>query len=49
MGKFTFFLVVLGLHCYSQALSRSREWGSVFTVVHRLLVAVASLLAGPRL
>ena len=49
MGKFIFLLVVLGLDCYSQALSHSSKWGLIFLVGHRLLMAVASLPAEPRL
>ena len=49
MGKLIFVLVVPGLHCSLQALSRSSEWGLAFPVAHRLRVAVASLPAEPRL
>ena len=38
-----YFLVVLGLHCCSQAFSRG-EWELLFIAVHRILIAVASLV-----
>ena len=39
-----YFLVVLGLHCCSQAFSRCGEWELLFIAVHRILIAVASLV-----
>ena len=39
------FLAVLGLRCCAQAFSSCSEWGLLFVVVRRLLIAVASLLA----
>ena len=39
------FLAALGLHCCTRAFSSCGEWGLLFTVVHWLLVAVASLFA----
>ena len=39
------FLAPLGLHCFTQAFSRGREWTLCFAVVHRLLLVVASLVA----
>ena len=44
-----FFLAALGLHCCTQAFSSCGERGLLFTAVHRLLIAVASLVAGHRL
>ena len=43
--KFYLFLAVLGLCCCARAFSSCGEWGLLFVVVHRLLVAVASLVA----
>ena len=39
------FLAVLGLRCCAQAFSSCGEWGLLFIVVRRLLIAVASLVA----
>ena len=39
------FLAVLGLHCCAQAFSVCSERGLLFIAVHRLLIAVASLVA----
>ena len=39
------FLAVLGLRCCTRAFSSCSEWGLVFVVVRRLLIAVASLIA----
>ena len=38
------FLVVLGLHCYTWALSSCVEWGLLFVVECGLLIAMASLV-----
>ena len=38
------FLVVLGLRCCTRAFSSCGEQGLLFVVVHRLLIAVASLV-----
>ena len=43
------FLAVLGLRCCARAFSSCGERGLLFVVVHRLLVAVASLVAEHRL
>ena len=43
--KFYLFLAVLGLCCCARAFSSCGERGLLFVVVHRLLVAVASLVA----
>ena len=43
------FLAGLGLYCCARAVSSCGEWGLVFVVVHRLLVAVASLVVEHRL
>ena len=40
-----FFLAALGLYCCAQAFSSCSERGLLFIVVHRLLIAVASLVA----
>ena len=40
-----YFLAVLGLHCCMQAFSSHGEQGLLFVAVHRLLIAVASLVA----
>ena len=40
-----FFLPVLGLSCCTQAFSSCGEWGLLLVAVHRLLIAVASLVA----
>ena len=40
------FLVALGLHCCTRAFSSCSERGLLFAVVHRLLIAVASLYCG---
>ena len=43
---FYLFLAVLGLlHCCAWAFSSCGEWGLLFVVVRRLLIAVASLVA----
>ena len=42
---FILFVAALGLHCCVQALSRCGERGILFVAVHRLLTAVASLVA----
>ena len=43
------FLAVLGL-CYCMwAFSSCREWGLLFVAVHRLLIAVVSLVVEPGL
>ena len=46
---FILFLAVLGLHCCGWASSSCSEQGLLFIVVHRLLIAVASLVAEHRL
>ena len=38
------FLAMLGLHCCMWAFSSCSGWGLLFTAVHRLLIAVASLV-----
>ena len=38
------FLAALGLRCCAQAFSSCGEWGLLFVVVCRLLIAVASLV-----
>ena len=38
------FLAALGLRCCKRAFSSCVEWGLLFVVVHRLLIAVASLV-----
>ena len=38
-------MAALGLHCCAQAFSNCGEWGLLFIVVHRLFIAVASLVA----
>ena len=43
------FLSVLGLCCCTRAFSSCGEWGLLFFEVHRLLFAVASLVAEHRL
>ena len=43
--KFYFFLVALGLCCSEWAFSSCGERGLLFIVVHRLLIATASLVA----
>ena len=43
------FLAVLGLRCCAQAFSSCGEWELLFLAVHRLLIAVASLVAEHRL
>ena len=42
-------MLVLGLRCCTWAFSSRGEWGLLLIVVHRLLTAVASLVAGHRL
>ena len=47
-GNFFFinlFLAVLGLRCGARAFSSCGEQGLLFVMVHRLLIAVASLVA----
>ena len=39
------FLAALGLRCCVQAFSSCSEWGLLFVAVHRLLIAVDSLVA----
>ena len=39
------FLAALGLHCCARAFARCGEWGLLFIAVHRLLIAVVSLVA----
>ena len=43
---FNLFLAVLGLRCCARAFSSGGERGLLFIVVHGLLIAVASLVAG---
>ena len=43
------FLAALGLCCCTWAVSSCSEWGLLFVAVHRLLIAVASLVAEHRL
>ena len=43
------FLVVLGLRCWAWAFSGCSERGLLSVAVHRLLIAVASLVAEHRL
>ena len=38
-------MAVLGLHCCAQAFFSCGEWGLLFIAEHRLLIAVASLVA----
>ena len=38
-------MAVLGLHCCARAFSSCSEWGLLFIVVRRLLIAMASLAA----
>ena len=49
LGKFylfnLFILVILGLHCCTRAFSSCSEWGLLFIMVSRLLIAMASLVA----
>ena len=40
------FLAVFGLRCCTQAFSSYGKWGLLFVVVHRLLIAGASLCCG---
>ena len=42
---FLFILVALGVHCYARAFSSCGEQGLLFVEMHRLLTAVASLVA----
>ena len=37
-------MAALGLHCCAWAFSNCGEWGLLFVVVCRLLIAVASLV-----
>jgi len=46
---FILFLAVLGLLCYTWAFSGCSKVGLLFAVAHRLLTAVASLVAEHRL
>ena len=46
---FILFLAALGLRCCTQAFSSCGERWLLFVVVHRLLIAVASLVAEHRL
>ena len=46
---FILFLAELGLHCCTQAFSSCIERGLLFAAVHRLLIAVASLVGEHRL
>ena len=39
------YLAVLGVHCCTRAFSSCGERGLLFIAVHRLLIAVASLVA----
>ena len=41
---FIYLLAVFGLHCCAWAFSSCGEWGLLFVVVCRLLIAVASLV-----
>ena len=43
------YLAALGLRCYTRAFSSCGEQGLLFVVGHRLLTAVASLVAEPGL
>ena len=43
--KINLFLAVLGLRCCTRAFSSCGERGLLFIVVHRLLIAVAPLVA----
>ena len=43
------FLAALGLHCCARAFSSCSEQGLLIVAVHRLLIAVASLVAEHRL
>ena len=47
--KFILFLAALGLHFCMQAFSSCGKWGLLFIAVHRLLIAVASLVVKHRL
>ena len=42
--KFIYFLAVLGLRCCTRAFSSCGEQGLLFIEVHRLLIAVPSLV-----
>ena len=42
-------MAALGLHCGTQASSSCGKWGLLFVVGHRLLTAVAFLVAEHRL
>ena len=42
-------MAALGLRCFAQAFSSCGQWGLLLAVVHRLLLAVASLAAEHRL
>ena len=43
--KIYLFLAMLGLRCYARAFSSCGEQGLLFLAVHRLLIAVAFLVA----
>ena len=43
------FLAALVLHCCTWAFSSCNKWGLLFIEVHRLLIAVASLVVEYRL
>ena len=45
INLFILFLAALGLRCCAWAFSSCGERGLLFVVVHRLLIAVASLVA----
>ena len=45
---FNLFLAVLGFRCCIWAFSSYSEWGLLFVGVHRLLIAVASLVEQTR-
>ena len=44
INLFSLFLAALGLRCCVRAFSSCSEWGLLFVVVRRLLIAVASLV-----
>ena len=47
LNKFIYlflFLAALDLRCCAQAFSSCVKWGLLFVVVHRLLIAVASVV-----
>ena len=49
MLQFFWFLVALGPRCCMQVFSSCSKLGLLFTAVHKLLIAVASLVAERRL